>query len=159
MCVPCLQLTHIGKEVNGLRKIDGDVGRMAKQLVKTWKLLLVEGGGEGGRGEEGRGEEGRGEEGSRMEGGKVRGEERKKGKHRVREGGRQESVRQLTDSPGVSSPSVPHDHNLIESPATSFLAPPTSSTRCCELLGYHKDDYIMMTSLLCPSSVSSVTGR
>ena len=52
------QLTHIGKEVNCLRKVDGDVGKAAKQLVRSWKQLLTEASGESGEGE--REEEGRG---------------------------------------------------------------------------------------------------
>ena len=59
--IPCIsfpQLTHIGKEVNGLRKAEGDVGRAAKQLVRSWKQLLTEAGGESEEGE--REEEGRG---------------------------------------------------------------------------------------------------
>lgn len=39
----CNQLTHIGKEVNSLRKRDGDIGKTAKQLVKSWKQLLASG--------------------------------------------------------------------------------------------------------------------
>ena len=35
-----LQVTHIGKEVNSLRKWDGEVGDKAKALVKKWKQLL-----------------------------------------------------------------------------------------------------------------------
>ena len=33
-------MTHIGKEVNSLRKWEGDVGVKAKTLVKKWKQLL-----------------------------------------------------------------------------------------------------------------------
>ncbi|CAI8032333.1 Elongin-A [Geodia barretti] len=58
MTLELLQLTHIGKEVNGLRKAEGDVGRAAKQLVRSWKQLLTEAGGESEEGE--REEEGRG---------------------------------------------------------------------------------------------------
>ena len=35
-----IQVTHIGKEVNGLRKWDGEVGEKAKTLVRKWKQLL-----------------------------------------------------------------------------------------------------------------------
>ena len=116
------QLTHIGKEVNRLRKMDGDVGRMAKQLVKTWKRLLVDGEGGRGREEEGGGEGRRGTREGRE------GEERGKGKHKVREGGRGESERQ--HSSGGSAVSVPRDHRL-----SAPLPAPTSSLRC-ELLHY-----------------------
>lgn len=37
-----IQITHIGKEVNGLRKRDGEVGEKAKTLVRKWKQLLPE---------------------------------------------------------------------------------------------------------------------
>ena len=40
MCMCCIQVTHIGKEVNSLRKWDGEVGEKAKALVRKWKQLL-----------------------------------------------------------------------------------------------------------------------
>ena len=35
-----IQATHVGKEVNSLRKWDGEVGEKAKALVRKWKQLL-----------------------------------------------------------------------------------------------------------------------
>ena len=35
-----IQVTHIGKEVNSLRKWNGEVGEKAKALVRKWKRLL-----------------------------------------------------------------------------------------------------------------------
>ena len=35
-----VQTTHIGKEVNGLRKMKGHIGEKARSLVKKWKRLI-----------------------------------------------------------------------------------------------------------------------
>ena len=35
--------------MNGLRKVEGDIGKMAKQLVKSWKQLLNEASAQGER--------------------------------------------------------------------------------------------------------------
>ena len=42
MCNP--QATHVGRTVNGLRKSGGQVGEIAKQLVKKWKKILPDNG-------------------------------------------------------------------------------------------------------------------
>ena len=127
-------MTHIGKEVNGLRKMEGDVGRMAKQLVKTWKQLLVDRGREGGKGEGREREGGRGKE-------ERGGEGKAKGKHKEREERREREQKR-------DSPCVPR--GIPDSPATSLLATPTSSARGCRLLGYCNDGIIMMTLFFCP---------
>ena len=38
------QATHVGRTVNGLRKSGGQVGEVAKQLVKKWKKILPDNG-------------------------------------------------------------------------------------------------------------------
>lgn len=40
MCALYVQATHIGKDVNSVRKLGGHIGEKAKSLVKKWKKLV-----------------------------------------------------------------------------------------------------------------------
>ena len=37
----CRQETGIGKTVNNVRKLEGDVGELAKKLVTRWKSMVA----------------------------------------------------------------------------------------------------------------------
>lgn len=121
-------MTHIGKEVNGLRKIDGEVGKTAKQLVKSWKQLLADVTSLREKGDrEGESQE---EEAQMKERGR-------KGKHKAREGGEEEERQghSQAGSQALHCSSASHDHL---SPSLSLLTPPTSSREhACELLFNH----------------------
>ena len=115
-----VQSTHIGKEVNGLRKREGEIGKTAKQLVKSWKQLLVssvEGGGEreGGR---------RGE----REGGRVCG--RRTGREEEEEAVMEEEVRERRRE--THSLQQPQPQRQFISPSPPPPPPPTPSSTSCE---------------------------
>lgn len=117
----CLQETHIGKEVNKLRKTDGEVGKTAKLLVRSWKKLLAD--------VTSPREKREGEEEGRQEEEEVR-ERRRKGKHKAKKGSEEERNKGQLE---LHCSSSSHD------PSPSLLAPPTTSSRerACESLFDH----------------------
>lgn len=140
-----MQVTHIGKEVNGLRKIDGEVGKTAKQLVKSWKQLLAD---VTSLREKGEGEEEEEEAEMRERG--------RKGKHKARKGGKEEGHSQA-GSPPLHCSSVSHNHI---SPSLSLLAPPTSSREhACELLFDHMPQYLRSNDSLVATSPPRQNGE